>query len=536
MNPIELAAALLLAAMAIALVAKRLDLPYPIALFLGGLALALIPGVPAVKLDPELVFYLLLPPVLSEAAYFTSWRDFWRWRRPILLLGFLLTTVTSATVAALCVAFIPGMPWSVGFVLGAIVSPPDTAAAMAILRGLKLPKRTVQILEGESLVNDAAALTVYRFAIAAVVSGGFSGPDAALSFLWIATGGIVIGGALGWIYVRIFPLLKEPEIEIVSTFLLSYFSYFLAERVHASGVLACVSSGLILGWHSPRIFGALTRIRGVAFWQVVLFLVNVAIFLLMGLQLPFILGMLSSYPWELLAQWSIIIAGGVILLRIAWVFPLAYLPRRWSRTIRESEPHPHPGQVFVVAWTGLRGVISLASALALPEETATGLPFPYRSLIALLAVAVIIATLVVQGLTLRPIIRRLRLPSDRSSEEEQLVARIHTTERVLDWLAGPAKSVCSESAAFLRVRAFFEDRLADLRSSLEIETGTEAPDRPEQFNTIAEQRLWWETARVEREALLDLRRQQRIGDEALHEIERDIDLLEARIIPSGRSH
>jgi CPA1 family monovalent cation:H+ antiporter len=227
--------AVLLVAMAIAVIAKRFDFPYPIALLLGGIGVASIPGAPHFRLDPQVVFFVLLPPILGEAAYFTSWRDFWRWRRAVFLLAFGLVTVTSAVVAALCVALIPGMTWPVGFLLGAIVSPPDAAAATAIMRHLALPKRIVQILEGESLVNDAAALTVYRFAIAAVVTGTFSLQEAALSFLWISIGGVAIGGALGLLLVRIFPKFGDPQVEILSTFLVSYCSYVVAETVHASG-------------------------------------------------------------------------------------------------------------------------------------------------------------------------------------------------------------------------------------------------------------------------------------------------------------
>jgi Na+/H+ antiporter len=531
MNPLEIIFALVLAGLGIAVLAKRLDQPYPIALLLAGLALAFLPGVPAVRLDPQLVFYVLLPPILSEAAYFTSWRDFVMWKRPILLLAFGLVTATSAVVAAICVYFIPGMNWATGFVLGAIVSPPDAAAATSIMRGLGLPRRIVQVLEGESLVNDAAGLTVYRFAVAAAATGAFSLSNAAVTFVWIAAGGIAVGMLLGFLYVRIYPWLKDPEVEVLSTFILSYLSYFAAETVHASGVLAVVASGLLLGWHAPELFSATARIRAEAVWQTVIFLINVIIFILIGLQLPEVAGELQGYPVEQLATWCVVVSGGVVAIRMLWVFPGAYLPRVLFRKIREREPSPSWQQVTVVGWTGLRGVVSLAAALSLPQETAGGLPFPYRSLLLLLTFAVIVSTLVLQGLTLRPFVKMLRLPVDRSSEEEQLAARIHSTERVLERIAELEEGNAAPDAVMERIRGYYADRLAEFKAQLEVETGTDAPEKPEEFQSIAEQRIWWELARIEREAVVSLRRNRKIGDEAMHRIERDIDLLEARIIP-----
>lgn len=531
MNSLETIFGLLLVALAIALLAKRLDQPYPIALVLGGVGLAFLPGLQTVSLDPQIVFYLLLPPILFEAAYFTSWRDFWKWRRAILMLAFGLVGATSVVVAAICVYLIPGMNWSTGFVLGSIVSPPDAAAATSIMRGLRLPRRVVQVLEGESLVNDAAGLTAYRFAISAVVTGSFSFAQASTAFLWIALGGIAVGLLLGYAYVRLYPRLKDPEVEVLSTFLLCYVSYYIAETVHASGVLATVTAGLVLGWHAPRLFSAMVRIRGSAVWQTAIFLVNVIIFVLIGLQLGSVFENLKDYPLGWLLLWSVAVSAGVIIVRLLWVFPGTYLPRSLSRRIREKEPCPSWQAVTVVGWTGLRGVVSLAAALALPMETAKGLPFPYRSLLLFLTFAVIVSTLVLQGLTLRPIVRLLRIPEDRSSEEEELAARIYATEQVLEKLTELEDQSTASPAILERVRGFYEDRLAEFRAQLEQETGSEIPDRPEQFQSIMEQRIWWEVARVEREAVLTLRRNRTIGDEAMHQIERDIDLLEARIVP-----
>ncbi|MBL8230736.1 MAG: Na+/H+ antiporter [Bryobacterales bacterium] len=524
---------LVVAAVTIALVAKRLDQPYPIALVVGGLLIALIPNVPRWQLSPELVFEVMLPPILAEAAYFTSWRDFWRWRRAIFLLAFGLVVATSAAVAAFCVHFIPGMPWAVGFVLGAIVAPPDAAAATAILRKLPLPKRIVQIVEGESLVNDAAALTIFRFAVAAVVSGAFSFRQAALAFLWVSLGGVAIGFAVVWVYLKLYPKVKDPDIEIISTFLVTYASFGLAETAHASGVLAVVTTGIILGCSASDVFSATMRIRAVAVWQTVIFLINAVVFILIGLQMPLVLEALRGYRDRDLLFWCAGLSLLVIVVRFAWVFPGAYLPRLLSARIRENEPDPTWRGVTLVSWTGLRGIVSLAAALSLPQTTNSGAPFPFRELILLLTFAVILATLLLQGLTLRPLILALKLPADRSSESEQLAARVFAAERALARLAEIEGAGGIPATVLDRVRGYFEDRLAGLRAELERELGAELPTQPEQFQTIAEQRIWWELARVERSAILQLRREQKIGDEAMRDIERDIDLLEARIVPGG---
>ena len=526
---------LVLVAMAIAVVAKRFDFPYPIALLLGGIGVASIPGMPHFRLDPQVVFFVLLPPILGEAAYFTSWRDFWRWRRAVFLLSFGLVTVTSAVVAYLCVTLIPGMTWAAGFLLGAIVSPPDAAAATAIMRHLSLPKRIVQILEGESLVNDAAALTVYRFAIAAVATGTFSLQEAALSFVWISAGGVAIGGAVGLLMVRIFPRFGDAQVEILSTFLVSYCSYVVAETVHASGVLAVVTAGLIVGWYSTHLFSAIMRIRGTAVWQTAIFLINATVFLAIGLQLPEVLRALEKYGRRDLIIWSAVIAGAVMLTRIIWVYPTTYLPRILSKKIREREPHPSWRAVSVVAWTGLRGVVSLAAAQAVPVM-AGDQPFPHRDLILFLTVVVIFATLVLQGLTLRPLIRMLRLPADHSGAHEHLMARLRATERAIERLAVLETRAAATPAVLSRIRGYYEDRMAALRQEAEATETGGAPAHIDHTHSAAEQRIWLELAAAEREVLMELRRSRHIGDEAMRKVEHDIDLLEARMSAGAGGH
>src|SRR4051794_25644084 len=531
MHSFGLLIGLLSISLAVAMAVKRLNFPYPIALVVAGVAIALIPGAPRVEIDPEVIFYILMPPILAEAAYFTSWRDFWKWRRAIFLLAFGLVTTTTVVVAGLCVAMIPGMNWATGFLLGAIASPPDAAAATSIMRSFRLPRRVVQILEGESLVNDASALTVYRFAIAAIVSGTFSLPRATVSFLWISGAGVAVGVACAYVLVKLYRHFKDPQVEILSTFLLGFIAYVGAEAIHASGVLAVVASGLIFGWHAPQLFSATTRLRAGAVWETTIFLLNATVFLAIGLQLPNATAALHNYCREDLWLWGSALALAVIVTRVAWVFPGTYLPRMLSKAIREREPAPSWRAVSVVAWTGLRGVVSLAAAQAVPRTMTDGTPFPHRDLILFLTFVVIMTTLVLQGLTLGPLIKRLKIEPDHSLREEHLLASIHAAERAIHRIGELERSLGADSVVIHRVRGYYNDRLLLLRAQLQLPPVANTAGGPEEFQNIAEQKIWWEVAKAERDAVLSLRRQRRIGDEAMRKIERDIDLLEARIVP-----
>jgi CPA1 family monovalent cation:H+ antiporter len=315
----------------------------------------------------------------------------------------------------------------------------------------------------------------------------------------------------------------------------SYCSYVVAETVHASGVLAVVTAGLIVGWNSPRLFNALTRIRGTAVWQTAIFLVNATVFLAIGLQLPDVLQALQKYRHEELALWAAAVALAVMLTRIVWVYPTTYLPRMLSKKIREREPHPSWRAVSVVAWTGLRGVVSLAAAQAVPVM-AGDQPFPHRDLLLFLTVVVIFATLVLQGLTLRPLIGWLRLPGDHSTAQEHLMARLHATERAMKRLADVEAQATVSPTVLARVRGYYEDRLIALRAEADaMKTGADlAPVQPSPG--LAEHRLWLEAAAAEREVLMELRRNRHIGDEAMRKVEHDIDLLEARMTAGSSGH
>src|SRR6266496_406156 len=371
----EIFVGLLLAVAVLALVARQLTIPYPILFVIGGLLIGLVPKLPKVRLDPELVFLFILPPLLFPAALFTSWRDFRANRRPIALLAIGLVLFTTVVVAVLAHYFM-GLPLAAGFVLGAIVSPPDAIAASAIAERLHIPRRIVTILEGESLVNDATALVAFRFAVVAVTTGTFSLAHASGQFFIVGLGGIAVGLAIGAVTAWIEKPIDDPPIEITISLLTPFAAYLPAEQLGVSGVLAVVTAGLYHGWRIPEITSSRTRLQAGPVWEMVEFLLNGFIFLLIGLQLPEVLRHLSGRSIPQLVWYAFVISLAVIILRILWVFPATYLPRVLFKSIRARDPYPAWQHVTIVAWTGMRGVVSLAAALALPFTLENGSPFP----------------------------------------------------------------------------------------------------------------------------------------------------------------
>lgn len=413
---------------ALSAIADKVKFPFPILLVITGAIVGVIPGFPLLILDPEVVFLLFLPPLLYDAASHTSWHDF---RAEILAISTLAITLvffTTITVALAAHYFIPGFSWPLAFALGAIVSPPDAVAATSITKGLKLNKRIVTILEGESLVNDASALIAYRFAIVAIATGSFVFWQAGLQFLLLVCGGIVSGVITGYIFILTHKKITHNSIVSTSlTLLTPFISYILAEQFHASGVLAVVSTGLFISWRSPQIFSYQTRIRSKSVWDTLIFILNGFIFLLIGQQLPAVLRELEKYSIALLLFYGLIISIVVIIVRIMWVFATAYSQNIiWHKrkpanfTDIQDERVNTWRNVLIVAWTGTRGIVSLATALALPLTLVGGRPFPQRSLILFLTFVVIFVTLVVQGLSIPLLIRILGVrPASRPHKEEQ---------------------------------------------------------------------------------------------------------------------
>ena len=503
------------------LVARKLALPYPIVLVLVGLTLSFIPHLPEVKLDPNVVFYFFLPPLIYPAALFTSWRDFRRDIATILSLAIGLVLFTMMVVACIAHRLIPEIPWAAAFALGAIVSPPDAIAATSVIRRLPVPHRIVTVLEGESLVNDATALVALQFAVAAMLTGQFSLGAASLDFIWAAAGGIGIGFVVGFLIRSVHRHLDDPPVQITISLLTPFLAYLWAERLHASGVLAVVTAGIYLGWHSPLIVSARYRLQAFAFWEIVVFLLNGFVFIAIGFQLPAILHSLrqESVAWPI--ENALILSVAVVLVRIAWVFPGAYLPFLLSRN-RQSLPSWR--NVSVIAWAGMRGVVSLAAALALPFVLNDGHPFRGRNYILFITFCVILTTLVFQGLTLPVVIRRFCLRGDGSADEEERVARLEANKAAMGLLDQVAASDQFSRDSIDRLRAEYVERVQQL------ELCAESPDECSgQVATPQYQRLQQRALDVERDTIIRLRNQRVINDDALRRIQRDLDLAEARL-------
>ncbi|MCI0536013.1 MAG: Na+/H+ antiporter [Verrucomicrobiales bacterium] len=523
-NVVEVFVGLLLAVAALGLAARKLQVPYPVLLVVAGLLFGLIPGLPRVELSPEFVFLFFLPPLLFPAALFTSWRDFHANLRPILLLAIGLVLFTTVAVGWLAHYLIPGLPLAAGFVLGAIISPPDAIAATTIAERLSVPRRIVTILEGESLVNDATALVAYRFAVAAVLSNAFSLAEASSEFIMVSLGGILVGLAFGWIVAWFHRQVDDAPIEVTVSLLTPFAAYLAAERLRLSGVLAVVTAGLFLGWRTPEITNSRTRLQGGPFWEMVEFILNGFVFILIGLQLPEVLRALPDHSLGQLVWYAVVISLAVILIRIGWVFPATYLPRLLIRKIRERDPYPAWQHVTIVAWTGMRGVVSLAAALALPLTTETGARFPGRDLILFLTFSVILATLVIQGLSLPLLIGWLRIKDDKSAEKEERLARLKANQAALAQLTEMYGEEPTKQEPLQRLRIEYEDRVRQL----EVCT-PENGDEPRRLFGAEYEQLSQEALRIERKIILQLRNERVINDHVLRRIQRDIDLAEARL-------
>ena len=520
MNALELILVLLVVAAALAVVAERLKIPYPILLVVGGLALAFVPGLPAVKIDPELVLLLFLPPLLFGAAWLTSWRDFAANTRPISLLAIGLVVVTTTAVAWVAHAVIPGMGWPVAFVLGAIVSPPDAVAATAVTQRLKVPRRLVTILEGESLVNDATGLVAYRFALAAVSTGSFSLPHAAGRFAIVAAGGVLVGLAVGWLAAQIHRRMEDFQLETVITLLTPYAAYIPAEHLGVSGVLATVAAGGYLGWRNPELLSALTRFRGKGVWSVVLLLFNGLVFVLIGLQLASIRALSTGLSWRSLLGYAAAVSGAAILARLVYVPIGTYLPRLLSPKLRARDPNPPWQAIAFLGWTGMRGIVSLALALALPLTLPGGEPFPQRATVVVVAFAVILVTLVLQGLTLPPLIRALGLKDDGANLREEREALLHASEAAVKRLSELDQTSIINPQLLERVRTPYEERLERLTE----QTREDPECRLTEGEGAAFRRLRGEAIAAERKAVVELRNQGRISEDVLHQVQEALDL------------
>ncbi|HLZ17168.1 MAG TPA: Na+/H+ antiporter, partial [Cyclobacteriaceae bacterium] len=417
---------------ALAEVADRIKIPYPILLVLVGIGVSLVPGLPVITLDPDTIFLIFLPPVLYSAAWTTSWPDFKASSRAISLLAIGCVLFTTTLVAVVAHYFIPGFGWPESFVLGAIISPPDAVAASAATKGLGVPRRITTILEGESLVNDATGLIAYKYGIAAAASGIFIFWLASINFFYVAVIGIVVGLVLGQLFKWIHLITPDnPVNDTTLTFIAPYTAYLLAEQIHVSGVLSVVSCGLFLSWNSAKIFKHQSRLSAWSVWETVIFILNGLIFILIGLQLPVVLRHIHSHSFLTLLFYGVMISVATIVLRLIWVYPGTYLPRWFSKGIRKREPRPNLRMVTIVAWSGMRGVVSLAAALALPV-TLNSTPFPNRDMIIFLTFSVIFATLVIQGISLPYLVRWLGIKPSEEEQREEQDARLKIVSKVIE--------------------------------------------------------------------------------------------------------
>jgi len=502
--------------------AQKLNRPYPIVMVVGGLLLGLIPGIPNIALNPDLIFLVVLPPLLYSAAWNTSWRDFKYNILSIFFLAFGLVAFTVLGVALIAPKFLPGFDWRLGLVLGAVVAPTDAIAATSIGRRVGLPSRIVDILEGESLLNDASALLALQFGIAIVVHHQIPTVwNGVATLAWLIIGGIGLGLLVGWVVDKIEQRIENGPIEITLSILVPYAVYLAADKVHASGVLAVVACGLYLARRSARFFSASVRIQMWSVWESLTYVLNGLVFVLIGLQLPAIRQSISTYSLSTLLISGAIFSFLLIALRLLWTYPgaiISFFLR--TRLLHQRERMPRRAQIFVVGWTGMRGVVSLAAALALPMTMADGTPFPQREMIVFLTFCVIFVTLVLQGATLPPLIRALRLAGAAGPNCEELEARRIVTEAALSHLAGARERDGQEAArVYDDLASHYHQRLVRLQGG--DDTDGEGADHDRYMA------LSLETLRIERETAVQLRNEGRINDEVLRRIERGLDLNES---------
>jgi len=510
--------ALMVAVAGLSVLARVVRVPYPILLVLGGLVLGFLPGMPAVELPPELVLVAFLPPLLYWAGFFASPRDLRADARAISMSAVGLVLATAVAVAVTAHSMVEGMTWPAAFALGAIVSPTDPLAASAIGRRLGVPRRLLTLLEGESLVNDATALVAYRVAVAAAVGGSFVAWQAGLRFVVGTAGGVAVGLLVGWLVAELRRRLDEPVVEIVVSVFTGYAAYLPAELLGVSGVLAAVTAGLYVGWRAPELASAATRLLGFSFWEVLVYLANAVLFILVGLQLRPILEELDGTAVAILVGQGALVSAVVVAVRLGWGFSIPYLVRLVDRRPSQVMRRVGAKQRLMIGWSGMRGAVSLAAALALP------LDFPMRNLILFLTFSVIFATLVVQGLTLPTLIRRLNFEQDDAEEREEIRARLAATHAALDRLDELAGADWTRDDTVERLHGLYEFRRRRLKAR-----GGYLEDDGSEDRSQAYQRLLRELLQAQRQAIVRLRNQGQISNDVMHRIERELDLEDTRL-------
>lgn len=508
---------------------QRFKISYPIFLVIGGLGISFIPGIRQINVDPDLIFLIFLPPLLFEAAWYTSWNDFWKWKRSIFSLGFGLVIMTSLAIAYFSVSIIPGFTFALGCLLGGIISPPDAVAATSVLKGLKMPRRGLVILEGESLVNDAASLTVFRFAIATILTSQFVFRVAATNFMILSVMGIFVGLVIGHIlYFILRYWAKSSSITTPITLIAPYIMYVVAEYFNWSGVLAVVSGGLFLSFRSSDFLNYHTRLQTQEVWATVGFLLNGFVFILIGLELPMIIHGLDGYSLEEAIRYALIISVIVIVIRIVLVYLALFLPRLLSRRIREKERSPGYKLPFIIGWAGMRGVVSLASALAIPMTLSDGTDFPHRNLILFITFAVILVTLVFQGLTLPVFIKLLKLKEidDVRPEVEQLEEiRLRLSKDALQYLEKNYEKEVHQYEIVGRIKEQIVRNISMTELNLSEQNEQVAVNSVRKLS----RKIMQELVNLRRNNLHTIRYEKKYDDGVLRDMEHSLDLEEARL-------
>src|SRR4051812_318856 len=507
-----------------ALLARRINVAPAVLLLLSGIALAFVPGMPSFELPPELILLMVLPPLIYSASVAMSWREFKHNLRLITLLSVGCVIFTACAVAT-ATHYLIGLPWSVGFLLGAIVAPPDVVAPLAIARKLGPPRRIMVVLEGEGLANDATALILYRFAVVAITTGAFSLPEATGTFMAIVVCEILFGAAVGWLSLRARHRARDPQIEITLSLLTPYIAYWIPEHFGGSGVIATVACGLYISWNGPLLISSATRLQGIFFWDLVIYLIEGLLFLLTGFQMRLLYEKSKAFPLEEILSATALVAVIIIVARFAWVYPATYLPRFFNKRLRARDPYPPWQNPFVIAFTGVRGAVSLAAALALPFTLPGGEGFPYRDLILFVSFGVIFLTLVGVGSTLPLVVKWLGVANAGRNEhiaehEQEIAARREALAAALASLDAMTddRELSDEVVKLLRAR--HETRAKQLPDSLD-------PDAHDLSATGTA--LTRELIGAERKFIHALLRDGKITDETRRRIERDLDLEEASL-------
>ena len=513
---------LILIILALVMLANRLRLAYPIVLVVGGLALSLLAEFSNLSINPDLVFFLFLPPLLYEAAWQVSWKEFWRWRRVIMSFAFPIVIITSCVIAVVSHALIPGFSLALGFLLGGIISPPDAISATTIMRQVAVPKSLVSIAEGESLLNDASSLIVFRFALAAVITGQFHAQEAAATFILVVFMGIGIGLLVGGIFYGIHRWLPTtPPIEIVLTLVTPYCMYYAAEHFHFSGVLAVVSGGLLLSSQRQRLLTYQSRIQAVNVWTNLVFVFNGLVFMLIGLQLPPIVQQFGAVSLSSAIGYGLVISLVLILTRLLCTYGAAGFTRLMSRFITVADPNPGWKGPLILGWAGMRGVVSLAAALSIPLLVRAGQPFPHRNLILFITFIVILITLVFQGLTLPWLIRRLKMEDRHTAIPE------HQQERIIQ------ETITRASIQFLEEagqEGLSSEHIANLYDRLQLELRLLSEVGDETGNArLTYQRTYLDLLGRQRSALSELNHRANYDEELIRKHYALIDLEEYKV-------